>query len=141
MRNKRHHKVTRFVGLYYWIRRNITMPLANKLIGCRKRYSIVIMRDGCYYMAEYHRQQFWYDTEKITIKRILEKRRTWHVMYWDKGEKLGFGGIEMCFNLGQPIFEGRKKDVHNLILKELERVTNHWISLRTNNEKEKENET
>ena len=97
---------------YWWVRKNITMPLANKLIGSNKRYSVRVVSDvGVTYEVEYHRTRYWYDEERITIRGILQKRKLWHVTYWDKGVKPGWGGIEMWVSGGGPcIFFGNKKD-------------------------------
>jgi hypothetical protein len=77
-----------------FIRNRILLPIANWLSGSNKRYSVVIVRDGVTYEAEYHRARYWYDDTPITITGIRTNRTVWHVRYLDRGTK-GAGGCEM----------------------------------------------
>ena len=123
---------------YWWFRRNISMPLANKLIGSYKKYTVRLVSDlGITYEAEYHRTRYWYDEERITIKGILEKRKWWHVTYWDKGEKPGWGGIEMwVLNGGPCMFFGNKKDALLKATSGLQSTIKRWDEITNRRKKE-----
>lgn len=129
---KEHRKIRHF------IRNKILLPIANKLIGAYKKHYVYIERDGVKYKAEYHRVQYWGDDEPITIKGILERRKIYHVWYWDGGEK-GKVWCEM-FGYGQDMFYvERKVDIESLVTKELNRVIDMWLKyvVKPNKEKEK----
>lgn len=102
------------------------MPLANRLIGSKKRHILRMVVDGVTYEAEFHRQQYWYELRPaVTIFGILKKRKTWHVTFWDKGKKPGWGGIEMLNN-SKPIVYGTKKNILPEIEEEMKRVIHYW---------------
>lgn len=118
---------------HYWIRKKLTMPLANKLIGSNKRYSVrQVSAKGVTYEGEYHRSRYWYDTERITIGGIFNKRKVWHVMYWDKGENPGFGGIEMIGCGGAPILHGTEEEVLEQVSKDLTKAIWRWEAIGEN---------
>lgn len=124
---------------HYWIRRKLTMPLANKLIGSHKPYIVRIKYNNAHYEARYHRAQYWYDNERITIKGILRKRKIYHVSYWDGGEK-GLCWCEM-FGWGQSMIEVKRgDDIEILVTQELAHVIAMWLKYIVNPNKEKDHE-
>ena len=119
-------KLTKFRAFRWWFRRRVSMPLANWLIGSNKIHTLRMVVDGVTYEAEFHRQQYWYELRPaITICGILKKRKTWHVTFWDKGAKPGWGGIEMLNNR-KPIVYGTKKTVLPEIEEEMKHVIHYW---------------
>lgn len=125
---------------FWWSRKNIIMPLANKLIGSYKKYTVRMVSDiGVTYDAEYHRTRYWYDEERITIRGIFQKRKVWHVTYWDKGVKPGWGGIEMWVSNGGPdMFYGNKKEAEIKARSGLECTIERWEAITKRRKEEPE---
>ena len=121
------------------IRNKILLPIANKLIDIRQ-HSVRIIRDGVQYEARYHRTCFLHDGEPITIRRILEKRKVYHIDYWDGGEK-GKVWCEM-FGWGPHMFYAkRRKEIENTVTKNLNHVIDMWLKYVVNSNKEDVNES
>ena len=132
-------KFKKYSKIRHFIRDKILLPIANKLIGANEKHYVYIERDGMKYKAEYHRTQYWWDSEPITIKGILEKRRTYHVWYWDGDEK-GKVWCEM-FGWGQSMFYVKfGQDIEKLVSKELNCVIDCWLKYVVNPSKEKKDE-
>ena len=126
-------KLKQYNKIRYYIRNKILLPIANKLIDIRP-HSIRIIRDGVQYEARYHRTCFWYDGEPITIRRILEKRKNYHIDYWDGGEK-GKVWCEM-FGWGPHMFNAkRRKEIENTVTKNLNHVIDMWLKYVVNSKK------
>lgn len=124
----------KYSKLRHFIRNKILLPIANKLIGI-KSHVIHVTRDGVHYKAEYYRTRYWWDSEPITIKGILNKRKVYHVWYWDGGEN-GKCWCEM-FGWGQSMFYAkRRNDIESLVSKELDHVIDMWLKYVVNKNKE-----
>lgn len=131
-------KLKKYVKIRHRIRDNILLPIANRLIDIRPR-SIRIIRDGVQYEARYRRTRYWYDGKPITIKGILEKRKVYHVDYWDGGEK-GKVWCEM-FGWGPSMFTVQRgnsiKSVKSIAIKNLNYVIDMWLEHIVKPNKEK----
>ena len=128
-------KFKQYRNIRHYIRNKILLPIANRLIDIR-RHSIRIVRDGVQYEARYHRTQYWYDSEPITIKGILDKRKVYHIDYWDFGET-GRGGCEM-FGWGPSMFAVKRgDDIEGIVTKNLNYVIDMWLEhiVKPNREK------
>lgn len=132
-------KFKQYRNIRHYIRNKILLPIANKLIDIRPR-SVRIIRDGVQYEARYHRTRYWYDSERITIKGILDKRKAYHIDYWDFGET-GRGGCEM-FGWGPSMFTVQRgnniKSVTSIVTKNLNYVIDMWLEHVVKPSKEKE---
>ena len=118
-------KFKQYRNIRHYIRNKILLHIANRLIDIR-RHSVRIVRDGIQYEARYHRTQYWYDSEPITIRGILDKRKVYHIDYWDGGEK-GKVWCEM-FGWGPSMFTvKRKKEIENAVTKNLNYVIDMWL--------------
>lgn len=118
-------KFKKYSRIRHFIRDKILLPIANKLIGCRKVHIHRIRYKDCFYEARYHRLQYFWDQEPITIKGIIHKRRTYVVDYWDGGNT-GRVWCEM-FGWGEKfIHVKRGEDIELLVTNELERVIAMW---------------
>ena len=109
----------------HYIRNKILLPIANRLIDT-DQHTVRVISDGVKYEARYHRFQYWYDSEPITIKGILEKRRIYHVSYWDGGEK----GNVWCQMLGRGadiIYARRRDNIKCTITKNLYHAIDYWV--------------
>lgn len=123
-------RTSRRMRRFYWIRKNITMPLANWLINANKQFSITVERDGNYYEATFHRLQYFYDKERITIRGILERRKTWCVTYWDKFDHPDkFGGCEISWSF-KPFVYADMNHVYGEVGKALNGAIDNSINTR-----------
>ena len=119
-----------------FIRNKILLPIANKLIDT-DQHTVRVISDGVKYEARYYRTRYWYDSEPITIRGILEKRRVHHVSYWDGGEK----GMVWCqmFGRGPDMIYARRRDnIKALITQNLYHVIDNWLEHVVKPSKEKE---
>ena len=131
-------KLKKYVKIRHRIRDKILLPIANKLIDIRPR-SIRIIRDGVQYEARYRRTRYWYDGTPITIRGILEKRKNYHISYWDGGEK-GKVWCEM-FGWGPSMFTiKRKKEIESTVTNNLNYVIDMWLKHIVKPSKEKNDE-
>jgi len=76
--------------------------------------------DGEKYIVEYSKGRFWYDNERITLKKIIYKFSYWHVHHWlvyPSGGKCGFG---------TSIVSGyfSKKNIYKFLEQESKRIDN-----------------
>lgn len=128
-------KFKQYRNIRHYIRNKILLPIANRLIDIR-RHSVRIVRDGVQYEARYHRARYWYDGRPITIKGILEKRKVYHIDYWDGGEK-GKVWCEM-FGWGPSMFTiKRKKEIESTVTNNLNYVIDMWLEHIVKPSKEK----
>ncbi len=128
-------KYKKYSKFRHFIRDKILLPIANRLIDIRPRF-VHVIRDGVRYEARYYRTRYWYDNERITIRGILNKRKVYHVSYWDGGEK----GNVWCqmFGRGQDMFYvERKYDIESMVSNELGRVVDSWLKYVVKPNKEK----
>lgn len=117
-------KFKKYSKIRHFIRDKILLPIANKLIGI-EQHKLRCFKDGIVYEARYRRFRYWWDSEPITIKGILEKRKSYHVDYWDGGEN-GKCFCEM-FGWGKSIIHvKRTDDIEELVAMELDKVIHMW---------------
>ena len=113
----KHPKLIRFINKYI-------------LHAHKRRYiNIYSEKTASWYQAECKRSQFWYDTERITIRNILLNRKSWNVTYWDAYDGKG-GRCEMwCRYEPLPYVYGSFKKAKPIITLELMKTMEFWISL------------
>ena len=105
----------------------------------RKYINIYNEKTNRWYQAEFHREQFWYDLERITIKNILAKRKSWYVTYWDAYDGQGGRCMMWCMYGPPPYVRGSLRKVKPIIKAELTKTMESWIKLGEQ-VKEKEDE-
>ena len=95
----------------------------------RRYINIFNNKTSRWYQAEFSREQFWYDSERITIKNILAKRKNWYVTYWDAYN--GKGGRCMMWCMYEPpsYVRGSLRKVKSIIKVELTKTMESWIKL------------
>ena len=96
----------------------------------KKRYiNIYNEKTSRWYQAEFSREQFWYDLERITIKNILAKRKSWYVTYWDAYDGKGGRCMMWCMYGPPPYVYGSLRKVKSIIKVELTKTMESWIKL------------
>lgn len=123
----KHPKLVRFIN------KHILKSHKNRYIN------IYNEKTSHWYQAEFHREQFWYDNERITIKTILSKLKAWYVTYWDAYDGKGGRCMMWCGYEPLPFVHGNLKKVEPIIKFELTETMESWIKL-SEQVKEKEDE-
>lgn len=104
----------------------------------KRRYiNIYNEKTDHWYQAEFSRQ-FWYDNERITIKNILAKLKSWYVTYWDAYDGNGGRCMMWCMYGPPPYVHGSLKKVKSIIKVELTKIMESCIKL-SEQVKEQEN--
>ena len=119
----------------HFIRDKILLPIANWLIGANKPYFLRTTIDGVMYEARYHRSRYWWDSERITLKGILKKRKTYYVTCWDGGKE----GRVWCEMLGYDnhfIQVKNSRDIEELVAENLENTIYCWGKIVAPTDKE-----